>query len=305
MIKELAFPRTQQFAIEYKDGEAWKPLVAGSTIDGEKTLDFTPVTARQFRLHILKASEVPTIEEFQLFPPARQRAKSIEIGPSTIDILVFNAGSTSLKFGLFTDPACSLLISGALDWADGDRRRARLTLRTTAEMTQCRTVDIPDDAAAVQCAIRALAEVHPEGNRALADIRVVGHRVVHGGADFLDSVLIDDAIQARIARWSAVAPLHNPPALAVISAAEAALPQARHVAVFDTAYFAQLPAPRVRVPPALRLVCRLGRAAFRIPRHQPPLLCGPRGRNRGPRSGRAAHHQLPFGRRLLGGGDPQ
>ena len=165
-----------------------------------------------------------------------------------MSILVFNAGSTSLKFGLFADPACTLLLSGALDWADGDRHRARLTLRTAAETAQSRTVDVPEDAAAVRCAIQALAEVHSDRNRALADIRVVGHRVVHGGADFLDSALIDDAVQARIARWSAVAPLHNPPALAVISAAEAALPQARHVAVFDTAFFAQLP-PRACVYP--------------------------------------------------------
>ena len=71
MIKELVFPRTQQFAVEYKDGNAWKSLVAGGTIDGEKAFDFPPVTARQFRLHIFKASEVPTIEEFQIFSPAK------------------------------------------------------------------------------------------------------------------------------------------------------------------------------------------------------------------------------------------
>ncbi len=67
-----------------------------------------------------------------------------------MSILVFNAGSTSLKFGLFTDPACALLASGALDWAGGDRDRARLTLRTAAETAaQSRTVGVPDDSAAV------------------------------------------------------------------------------------------------------------------------------------------------------------
>ena len=75
MIKELAYPRTQQFAIEYKAGGAWKPLLTGSRIDGEKAFTFAPVTARQFRLNILKASEVPTIEEFDLFPPAGKGAK--------------------------------------------------------------------------------------------------------------------------------------------------------------------------------------------------------------------------------------
>ena len=81
-----------------------------------------------------------------------------------MSILVFNAGSTSLKFGLFTDPACALLISGSLDWAGGDRHRACLTLCNAEETTaQSRTVDVPDDPAAVQCAIQALAEAGPDG----------------------------------------------------------------------------------------------------------------------------------------------
>ncbi|MGA2253378.1 MAG: acetate/propionate family kinase [Thermoguttaceae bacterium] len=164
-----------------------------------------------------------------------------------MSILVFNAGSSSLKFGLFSDPACDLLVSGALDWAGGDRHRALLTLRTTEEMAaQNRTVDVPEDPAAVRCAIQALAEAHPNGAQRLADIQVVGHRVVHGGAEFPESVLIDGSVKESIAHWSALAPLHNLPALAAISAAEVALPHARQVAVFDTAFFAHLP-PRAHV----------------------------------------------------------
>ena len=67
MVKELCFQRTQEFVIEYKESEAWKPLATGTTIAGTKTFEFPSVTARYFRLNILKASEVPTIEEFQLF----------------------------------------------------------------------------------------------------------------------------------------------------------------------------------------------------------------------------------------------
>ena len=70
VIKELGYHRTQEFAIECKDGETWKELAKGATIAGEKTLDFTPVSARYVRLNILKASEVPTVEEFRLFAPA-------------------------------------------------------------------------------------------------------------------------------------------------------------------------------------------------------------------------------------------
>jgi acetate kinase len=166
-----------------------------------------------------------------------------------MSILVFNAGSSSLKFGLFSDPACALLASGSIDWAGGDRHHALLAWRTSEEMAaQSRTVDVPDDAAAVRTAMEALAEAHPDGAHTLSAIQVVGHRVVHGGAEFPESVLIDDAVKQSIARWSELAPLHNPPALATICAAEAALPQARQVAVFDTAFFAHLP-PRAHVYP--------------------------------------------------------
>jgi acetate kinase len=159
-----------------------------------------------------------------------------------MSILVFNAGSTSLKFGLFSDPSCAQLVSGDIDWAGGDRHCARLTIRAAGAMAaQSRTVDVPEDQAAVHCAIQALAENQTGGRQSLADIRVVGHRVVHGGAEFAASVLIDAAVRQRIAHWSELAPLHNPPALTAIAAAEAALPHARQVAVFDTAFFADLP----------------------------------------------------------------
>jgi alpha-L-fucosidase len=71
VISELQYPRTRQFAIECLDGQTWKPLAKGTTIEGAKVLDFAPVTARQFRLNILEATEVPTIEEFGVYPPAK------------------------------------------------------------------------------------------------------------------------------------------------------------------------------------------------------------------------------------------
>lgn len=166
-----------------------------------------------------------------------------------MSILVFNAGSTSLKFGLFAEPACTSLVSGSMDWADGDRHHATLTLRTAAQTaTQRRTVDVPDDLAAVRCALQAVTESHPQGAQTLADIQIVGHRVVHGGDDFSESLLIDSAVKEGIGRWCELAPLHNVPALAAISATEVALPHARQVAVFDTAFFAHLP-PRAHVYP--------------------------------------------------------
>ena len=67
VISESSCPRTQQFAIEYKDGNEWKTALTGQTIAGRMPLKFAPVSARYVRLNILKATGVPTIEEFQLF----------------------------------------------------------------------------------------------------------------------------------------------------------------------------------------------------------------------------------------------
>jgi acetate kinase len=163
-----------------------------------------------------------------------------------MSILVFNAGSTSLKFGLFDSEALETLVSGAIDWANGDRRRAKLTLRSIpashnrdgcgrlcGQQQTRETVDVADDRAAAICAIRTVLAEH--------NIDVVGHRVVHGGANFQSAVRIDDDVKATIAAFAEVAPLHNPPTLQAILACEAALPGVPQVAVFDTAFFAALP----------------------------------------------------------------
>ena len=69
----------------------------------------------------------------------------------------------------------------------------------------------------------------------------VGHRVVHGGARFVQPVLIDDEVIAAIEQLRALAPLHNEPALRAIREAQAALPDVPHVAVFDTAFHSTIP----------------------------------------------------------------
>jgi len=75
----------------------------------------------------------------------------------------------------------------------------------------------------------------------LHGVEAVGHRVVHGGSRFRDPTVIDGEVERQIAELSALAPLHNAPALAGIEAAQRALPDIPHVAVFDTAFHATLP----------------------------------------------------------------
>jgi acetate kinase len=75
----------------------------------------------------------------------------------------------------------------------------------------------------------------------MAEVVAVGHRVVHGGPDLYEPTLVDDALIAELNDLSALAPLHNPPAVLGIEVARKALPELPHVAVFDTAFFHDLP----------------------------------------------------------------
>jgi acetate kinase len=159
-----------------------------------------------------------------------------------MSILVFNAGSSSLKFGLFDAEACRPLASGGIDWADGDRRHAKLLLCAEPDRPMRATVSAPDDQTAARLAMDWLAKADGGRSGSPAAIEAVGHRVVHGGVEFAGSTRIDVRVKASIARLAELAPLHNPPALEVIHAAEAALPGAVQVAVFDTAFYACLPA---------------------------------------------------------------
>jgi acetate kinase len=101
-------------------------------------------------------------------------------------------------------------------------------------------VAVADPHAAAECALRVAQE--------RTQISLVGHRVVYGGTLFPEHRRIDAEVKAAIRRLSDLAPLHNPPALAAIEAAEAALPGIPQVAVFDTMFFAQLP-PRAYLYP--------------------------------------------------------
>jgi acetate kinase len=102
-------------------------------------------------------------------------------------------------------------------------------------------VGAPDDFAAARLAVKAVLDFGLCGPDGSAGVAVVGHRVVHGGAEFQDSVLIDSKVKAGIAGLSKLAPLHNPAVLKAVEAVEGLLPGVPQVAVFDTAFFAHLP----------------------------------------------------------------
>jgi acetate kinase len=153
-----------------------------------------------------------------------------------MSILVLNAGSSSLKFSVFAQDA-DPVASGLIDWKGGQEASLTIT-RTGADRKQypVQVAGYRDAMARILDALRAEKVLTPA-----QPVAAVGHRVVHGGAEFRGSVRIDAHVLATIERLIALAPLHNPPALEVMRAAEQALPGIPSVAVFDTAFHASLP----------------------------------------------------------------
>lgn len=148
-------------------------------------------------------------------------------------VLVINCGSSSLKFALFDIDESDAFLTGLAENLGGADANIRITLYGERTSTSIPGADHT----------RALAGLVAflEGRCLLPRIRAVGHRVVHGGERFTRSVEISTEVIDGIEACSALAPLHNPANLIGIRAAQAALPEARHVAVFDTAFHQTLP----------------------------------------------------------------
>ncbi|MEM7739058.1 MAG: acetate kinase [Deinococcota bacterium] len=143
------------------------------------------------------------------------------------NILVVNAGSSSLKVKLL--PAnLSLTI---------ERIGGEASLNSSLNAPPMPVVHNHTDA--FHYALAVLNHNQPD---VTANIRGVGHRVVHGGETYKAATQIDDEVLAGIAELAPLAPLHNPANLEGIRAAQTVLPEAVHVAVFDTAFHASLPA---------------------------------------------------------------
>jgi acetate kinase len=152
-------------------------------------------------------------------------------------ILLLNAGSSSLKGSLVDSSDGRTIASVLADWA-GETTHYRYTGSAAHELRE----DVPwrGHAAAVQRFVRDLTH---ERHAPLSDrsaLAAVGHRVVHGG-EFTSSVLVTPSVRQRIAALVDLAPLHNPPSLETLAAAEVALPGVPHIAVFDTAFHSTLP----------------------------------------------------------------
>ena len=151
-------------------------------------------------------------------------------------ILVVNAGSSSLKFQLFEMPEEKVIISGYIEkvgiegsfWntkINGEKIKGEKDLKNHTE--------------AVQVMLDELLKYHAV--ESLDEIKGVGHRVLHGGEKYSDSVLIDDEVVQSVKDLMKLGPLHHPGNLAGIEAMKKALPEVPMVAVYDTAFHQTMP----------------------------------------------------------------
>jgi acetate kinase len=153
-------------------------------------------------------------------------------------ILVINCGSSSLKYEVWQMPQRVSMGRGIVERI-GEPKGRIAQKAPKGEAT--REVPVPHHKAAMQLVSVALTDPDRGIIGSLGEIAGVGHRVVHGGEQYASSVVIDDAVIKAIEKNCEIAPLHNPPNLEGIREAQAALPELKQVAVFDTAVHQTLP----------------------------------------------------------------
>lgn len=151
-------------------------------------------------------------------------------------VIAINAGSSSLKFQLFNMPSEEVLTKGVVERIGFEDAIFNITLNgeKIKEVTS-----IPNHAVAVKMLLDKLIELGII--QSFDEIEGIGHRVVHGGEKFSDSVLITDETLKEIEDLSDLAPLHNPANVVGIKAFREVLPNVPAVAVFDTAFHQTMP----------------------------------------------------------------
>lgn len=155
-------------------------------------------------------------------------------------ILVLNCGSSSIKYKLY-DLACEqTLASGGVEkiGLEGSFLKHKLPNGAKHEIT----MPMPTHTEGIAAVLNALTDAEIGCLKSLNEIDAVGHRVVHGGERFQESVVVTEEVLREIERCSDLAPLHNPANLKGIAAITEKLPEVPQVAVFDTAFHQTMPA---------------------------------------------------------------
>ena len=159
-----------------------------------------------------------------------------------MNILVINAGSSSLKYQLLNPETGDLLAKGLCERIGIDGKFTYKPQVEGKKVLDAIDVAMPTHSEAIQAVLDALVDAENGVIGSMKEIDAVGHRVVHGGEAFNKSVLITDEVMKAIEDCIPLAPLHNPANLTGIRACQKVMPGVPMVAVFDTAFHQTMPA---------------------------------------------------------------
>lgn len=154
-------------------------------------------------------------------------------------ILVINCGSSSLKFQLLNMEDESVLASGLIERIGIEG--SRMILKDTEENKHTVETPMNDHSDALKVVLDGLVNEEYNIIKSLDEIEAVGHRVVHGGEEYANSVLIDEDVMKKLDECVALAPLHNPANILGIEAIQKLMPSVPNVGVFDTAFHQTMP----------------------------------------------------------------
>ena len=156
-----------------------------------------------------------------------------------MNVLVINAGSSSLKYQLLNPETEQVLAKGLCERIGID---GKFTYKADGKQTiKAADVAMPTHSEAIKAVLDALVDKDNGVVGSMKEIDAVGHRVVHGGEKFAQSVLITDEVMAAIEECNPLAPLHNPANIIGIKACQELMPGTPMVAVFDTAFHQTMP----------------------------------------------------------------
>ncbi len=156
-----------------------------------------------------------------------------------MNILVINCGSSSLKYQLIDMEKEEVLAKGLVERIGIEGSRIKHEVKDKEKKVI--EVELPDHKSALDLVIKSIVDPEIGAIKSVKEINAVGHRVVHGGEDFSESVLIDDEVMKVIEKNVELAPLHNPPNIIGINACKELMPEVPQVAAFDTAFHHTIP----------------------------------------------------------------
>ena len=158
-----------------------------------------------------------------------------------MNVLVINAGSSSLKYQLLNPESGELLAKGLCERIGIDGKFTYKPQVPGKQTLDAVDVAMPTHAEAIEAVLGALVDEKNGVVASMSEIDAVGHRVVHGGEKFAESVVITDEVMDAIYECNPLAPLHNPANLIGIRACQEKMPGVPNVAVFDTAFHQSMP----------------------------------------------------------------